>query len=66
MEYLEKNQTLFIVFSQPKMLLNKNMYIANYGTKSHRFLVPKPIDPHLKKLESITHTNPPISLVINF
>jgi hypothetical protein len=48
------------------MLLNKNMYIANYGTKSHRFLVPKPIDPHLKKLESITHTNPPISLVINF
>jgi len=36
MEYLEKNQTLLTVFSQPKMPLNMGMYIANFGTKNHR------------------------------
>ncbi len=67
MKYLEKNQTLFIVFSQPKMPLNKSMYITNSSTKSHdRFMVPKPIDWRFKKLESITHINPPIYLVMNF
>jgi hypothetical protein len=33
MEYLETNQTLFIVFSQPKMPLNRGMHIANSSTK---------------------------------
>jgi hypothetical protein len=29
------------------MPLNKGMYIANSSTKNHRFVIPKPIDPHL-------------------
>jgi hypothetical protein len=29
-------------------------------------MVPKPIDWRFKKLESITHINPPIYLVMNF
>jgi len=48
------------------MPLIRGMYIANFGTKSHRFVVPKPIDPHLKKQRNITHINPPIYLVMNF